>query len=230
MHRPSEFMKNIMPHYSNQTRYKSFQRQLNFYGFSRIRKGVHKGICCHVLFRRDRPELCRDIARLKSGCLNGRENDRGEQRGEQGAHREHNGIHHGALIGTLTLPGKSQITEVSSINQKEATYCDDHLKNSEQSMDESQGTSNAFRPREERTTVKIRLVPSIGINHLMENLDDDLIKEVIKTFGAHRIHQSHRRECNKHRESCSCQMTKNILATVNPSVFHSVVLTRPGNM
>ena len=41
----------------NQSRYKSFLRQLQLYGFERHCKGKHCGECKHVLFRRGRREL-----------------------------------------------------------------------------------------------------------------------------------------------------------------------------
>ena len=43
VHKPDEFVEAIMPYYFNQTRYKSFQRQLNLYGFVCIPRGDDKG-------------------------------------------------------------------------------------------------------------------------------------------------------------------------------------------
>ena len=37
--------------------YASFQRQLNFYGFHRIREGPNKGAYCHKLFQQGKPHL-----------------------------------------------------------------------------------------------------------------------------------------------------------------------------
>jgi hypothetical protein len=54
-----------MPCYFNQTRYKSFQRQLNSYRFRRFVAGKNKGTCFHELFMRDKPDLCRHIDRVK---------------------------------------------------------------------------------------------------------------------------------------------------------------------
>jgi hypothetical protein len=39
-----EFTRRIMPAYFDQTRYKSFQRQLNFYKFGRTTSGPYKGM------------------------------------------------------------------------------------------------------------------------------------------------------------------------------------------
>ena len=65
VHKPKEFADRVMPCYFNQTRYKSFQRQLNSYRFRRFVAGKNKGTCFHELFMRDTPELCRHIDRVK---------------------------------------------------------------------------------------------------------------------------------------------------------------------
>ena len=52
VHKPLEFVDKVMPEYFNvQTKYKSFQRQLNLYGFTRIHQGTNKGSYAHKLFR-----------------------------------------------------------------------------------------------------------------------------------------------------------------------------------
>ena len=65
VHKTQEFSDRIMPCYFNQTRYKSFQRQLNSYRFHRFVAGKNKGTCFHELFTRDKPDLCRHINRVK---------------------------------------------------------------------------------------------------------------------------------------------------------------------
>ena len=51
VHKPLEFVDKIMPEYFHvQTKYKSFQRQLNLYGFTRIHQGTNKGSYAHKLF------------------------------------------------------------------------------------------------------------------------------------------------------------------------------------
>jgi hypothetical protein len=62
-----------VPIYFNQTHYKSFQRQLNLWGFSKVRgrtkkqdsKDCNKGIICHEFFVKGRPELCYRMSRIK---------------------------------------------------------------------------------------------------------------------------------------------------------------------
>jgi hypothetical protein len=65
VHKTKEFADRIMPCYFNQTRYKSFQRQLNSYRFHRFVAGKDKGTCFHELFIRDKPGLCTHINRAK---------------------------------------------------------------------------------------------------------------------------------------------------------------------
>jgi hypothetical protein len=64
------FEDGIMGNYFiNQTRYKSFLRQLNFYGFDRVIGGAQKGRLHHELFQRGRPSLCHGIKRRKRKLL-----------------------------------------------------------------------------------------------------------------------------------------------------------------
>jgi hypothetical protein len=53
VHKPMEFSDTIMPAYFNQTKYKSFQRQVNLYAFVRIHQGSHKGSYTHANFHRE---------------------------------------------------------------------------------------------------------------------------------------------------------------------------------
>jgi hypothetical protein len=53
----------IMRDYFNQTKFKSFQRQLNIYGFKRVHHGPNKGGYIHRYFSRETPELCDHIGR-----------------------------------------------------------------------------------------------------------------------------------------------------------------------
>jgi len=55
------FVKLILPKYFKQSKWSSFQRQLNIYGFNRITKGVDMGSYYHELFLRIIPRLSFDI-------------------------------------------------------------------------------------------------------------------------------------------------------------------------
>jgi hypothetical protein len=58
VHKPMEFSDNIMlSKYFQKTKYTSFQRQLNLYGFVRTHHGDHKGSYSHKHFRREDPSL-----------------------------------------------------------------------------------------------------------------------------------------------------------------------------
>jgi len=62
------FTKLVMPHYfGGNIQYRSFQRQLNIYGFKRIteRKSPYFGAYCHPLLRRGSPHLCLGMIRVK---------------------------------------------------------------------------------------------------------------------------------------------------------------------
>ena len=65
VHRPDEFVEKIMPYYFKQSRYKSFQRQLNLYGFVCLPRGDDKGSYFHKNFARGERYLCHYIVRKK---------------------------------------------------------------------------------------------------------------------------------------------------------------------
>lgn len=61
VHNKELFTKQIIPMYFNQTKYKSFQRQLSLYGFQRITGGENKGLRYHEKLRRGMRDLCRSM-------------------------------------------------------------------------------------------------------------------------------------------------------------------------
>lgn len=66
IHKPKEFVRDVMPKYCRMSRYTSFQRQLALYNIRRITEGPNKGSYCHELFVRGRPILATMINRNKS--------------------------------------------------------------------------------------------------------------------------------------------------------------------
>lgn len=59
------FAKEILPLWFRQSKYSSFQRQLNLYGFKRITSGTDKGSHYHEQFVRGMQALARQIVRTK---------------------------------------------------------------------------------------------------------------------------------------------------------------------
>jgi len=60
-----KFEKEVIPNYFDQTKFRSFQRQLNLYGFNRIKRGPDKGCYYHELFLRGQKQICKLMRRLK---------------------------------------------------------------------------------------------------------------------------------------------------------------------
>jgi hypothetical protein len=58
-----QFVARVLPGYFSQTKYRSFQRQLNHYDFERITKGPLEGSYHHPYFVRDNPALCEGMRR-----------------------------------------------------------------------------------------------------------------------------------------------------------------------
>jgi hypothetical protein len=65
VHMPGVFSRTVMRRYFNQTKYKSFQRQLHIYGFNRINKGVDRGAYFHSMFIRNEKSTSLRMCRQK---------------------------------------------------------------------------------------------------------------------------------------------------------------------
>lgn len=66
VHNVPVFVSEILPLFFKQTKYKSFQRQLNLWGFERIQNGPEKGAYYARQFLRDKPILCRHLTRQRA--------------------------------------------------------------------------------------------------------------------------------------------------------------------
>ena len=65
VHNVYAFVAVILPRYFKQSKYKSFQRQLNVWCFERVNKGPEKGAYRHPSFVRGQHGLCREMQRKK---------------------------------------------------------------------------------------------------------------------------------------------------------------------
>ena len=59
------FIEEYMKKMFNQTKFKSFQRQLNLWGFERVQNGPDKGSYFHPLFVRGKRESCQHLSRVR---------------------------------------------------------------------------------------------------------------------------------------------------------------------
>ena len=64
VHNPKRFCAEVMPKYFNQSKYKSFLRQLQNYGFARVIKGPNRGVCRHPFFIKNQRSLTNQIKRV----------------------------------------------------------------------------------------------------------------------------------------------------------------------
>lgn len=64
--KPQLFASNILPRYFKQTKYLSFTRQLNLWGYKRITRGCDAGAYYHELFIHYRPTLALWMKRMKT--------------------------------------------------------------------------------------------------------------------------------------------------------------------
>jgi hypothetical protein len=61
---PERFAEEVLPLYFRHSKLTSFQRQLNLYGFRRVKKGEDKGSYYHEKFQRGKPNTALEIRRL----------------------------------------------------------------------------------------------------------------------------------------------------------------------
>jgi len=62
---PQPFVKEVLPRFFKQSKFMSFTRQLNLWGFKRLTRGIDNGAYYHPLFLRGRPLLCTKMKRQK---------------------------------------------------------------------------------------------------------------------------------------------------------------------
>ncbi|KAG7354602.1 HSF-type DNA-binding protein [Nitzschia inconspicua] len=65
VYRPKSFIAMIAPFYFQQSKFKSFQRQLHLYEFTRVQYGPEAGSYSHPLFVRGQPDLCLSLSPIK---------------------------------------------------------------------------------------------------------------------------------------------------------------------
>lgn len=65
VHKPKEFVARVLPEYFKQSKFSSFQRQLNLYGFSRLSAGSDKGGYYHEFFLRGKSLLSLRMTRTE---------------------------------------------------------------------------------------------------------------------------------------------------------------------
>eukprot|EP00934_Nitzschia_sp_Nitz4_P000002 Nitzschia sp. Nitz4//NODE_540_length_12935_cov_73.125932//8476//9330//NITZ4_additional_000078-RA//1//CDS//3329531963//2//frame0 len=64
VHRKEEFVNTFLPAFSNASKFKSFQRNLNLWNFHTVSKGPDKGVCSHPHFIQGKPELIQQMKRV----------------------------------------------------------------------------------------------------------------------------------------------------------------------
>jgi hypothetical protein len=65
VHKKEDFCDELMPAFFNSSKYKTFQRSLNLWGFKSVVRGSDKGACYHKFFVRGNADLCKNMIRVK---------------------------------------------------------------------------------------------------------------------------------------------------------------------
>jgi hypothetical protein len=64
VHDKAAFAHIILPHFFGTSKYRSFQRNVNLWGFHTVPKGPEKGSCSHPMFQKGLPDLCHTMERV----------------------------------------------------------------------------------------------------------------------------------------------------------------------
>jgi len=64
VHDKERFVQEIMPSFFGTQSFKTFQRNLNLWGFTRVSKGPQKDVCSHPLFLKGFPGVCQSMKRI----------------------------------------------------------------------------------------------------------------------------------------------------------------------
>jgi hypothetical protein len=65
VHKKEDFCNELMPAFFSSSKYKTFQRSLNLWGFKSVSRGPDKGACYHQFFVRGKADLCKNMIRVK---------------------------------------------------------------------------------------------------------------------------------------------------------------------
>jgi hypothetical protein len=65
VHKKEDFCNEVMPAFFNSSKYKTFQRSLNLWGFKSVSRGHDKRACYHQFFVRGNADLCKNMIRVK---------------------------------------------------------------------------------------------------------------------------------------------------------------------
>jgi len=64
VHDKERFVREVMPSFFGTQSFKTFQRNLNLWGFTRVSKGPQKDVCSHPLFLKGFPAVCQSMKRI----------------------------------------------------------------------------------------------------------------------------------------------------------------------
>lgn len=64
IHNVADFASTILPKYFRTTKFSSFQRNLNLYGFTKVRRGADTDMYAHPSFIRDHPDLLVELRKI----------------------------------------------------------------------------------------------------------------------------------------------------------------------
>jgi hypothetical protein len=116
VYRQQSFVKKIIPYYFNQSKYKSFQRQLHLYEFTRTQRGPEAGAYSHPNFIRGVPSLCLSMSPVKIKSKFKEQINLESLRGQE---------HQYPTMPALLYPSKTSITPPSPRLTSKPTHDDD---------------------------------------------------------------------------------------------------------
>ena len=183
VHDPILFTGVIMPRYfQNQTKYKSFQRQLNLYSFKPVtlRRGkCSRGASYHPLFRRDMPDLSYEITRSKARMVS-------RIQGESTAkvHNEMKVQKKASDSATVSLDGTEDCflpIESKLVNNSPSSFVDSVYQAAGCVASTMMLPASSMRGQESQKAISTN--KKLCCHEIPYNFPSDTADEIIKTFG-----------------------------------------------
>ena len=164
VHNKVSFMNEIVPRYFSHSKYKSFQRMLNMWGFERIRSGPRKGVYTHASFKRGEPSLCKQMTCHKI--------KKRHQHAELIANYSDSSSVDSSVSSHFTGRGGARRSRIESFEGKQFHLVDDDMSNTNFTLDEVEIPHNqnlCTPPQNPRSTHQDSPLPAI----LYQNEDDN---------------------------------------------------------
>ena len=109
----NQFSAIILPKYFRTSKFSSFQRNLNLYGFAKTRRGADANMYAHPAFLRDQPDMLSQLTKCKGSSIKNKKNDHKKLRNRN---KKCNRLFKGITIKSSTDHTKKTKVAINDVN------------------------------------------------------------------------------------------------------------------